>query len=118
TALSKAKLDMMAKTISNDVINALDSVEQMNILLHYVFQTEKFEGCGEDLFQPEYSYLHRVLEQKKGIPISLAMIVLALAHRLELPFFGINMPLHFILMFESEQEVVYIDPFQAGKFLS
>lgn len=118
TSLYKQKLDFMAKSITNDVLYALDEVEKMNIVLHYVFQFEQFKGCGEDLFKPEFSYMNLVIDHKKGIPISLAMIVLALAHRLELPFYGINMPLHFILVFESEIETVYIDPFQEGKFLS
>lgn len=118
TSLYKQKLDAMAKSIANDVLYAIDEVEKMNIVLHYVFQKEAFKGCGDDLFKPEFSYMNLVLDNKKGIPISLAMVVLALAHRLELPFYGINMPLHFIMVYESDTENVYIDPFQEGKFLS
>ena len=118
TSIYKQKLDLMARFIANDVTYALDPVEQMNIVLNYVFQTEGFAGCGDDLFKPDYTYMHQVLDQKKGIPLSLAMVVLGIASRLELPFFGVNMPLHFILLFENDDEIVYIDPFQNGKFLS
>lgn len=118
TSVYKQQLDVMAKGLHHDITYAIDSVEQMNILLHYVFQKEGFSGSRDDLFKPDSSYLHRVLETKRGIPLSLSMIVLALANRLELPFFGVNMPMHFLLMFENENELIYIDPFQSGKFIT
>jgi regulator of sirC expression with transglutaminase-like and TPR domain len=118
TSVYRQQLDIMAKQIMHDITYAIDKVEQMNILLHYVFETEGFHGTKDDLFKAESSYMHKVLETKKGIPLSISMIVLALAHRLELPFYGVNMPMHFILMFENDAEIIYIDPFQGGKFLS
>ncbi len=118
TSVYKQQLDVMAKQLSHDITYAIDNIEQMNILLHYVFEKEGFHGTKEDLFKADSSYMHKVLETKKGIPLSLSMIVLALAHRLELPFFGVNMPMHFVLLFENNTEVIYIDPFQGGKFLS
>ncbi|TNE73683.1 hypothetical protein EP331_04015 [bacterium] len=118
TSVVKQKMDNMARFIASDIQYALDPNEQMNRLLTFVFQDEGFDGVGDDLFKPENSYMNRVLENKRGIPLSLAMVVLSLADRLELPFFGVNMPMHFILMFECEQEITYIDPYQHGKFLT
>lgn len=118
TSHTKFKLDSMARSISSDIQYALDPTEQMNRLLHFVFEEELFTGVGDDLFHPENSYMNRVLDQKKGIPLSLAMVVLALADRLELPFFGVNMPMHFILQFQADHEIIYIDPYQKGKFLT
>lgn len=37
-----------------------------------------------------------------------------LARRLELPFFGVNMPIHFMLTFIGEKEEILIDPFDDG----
>jgi regulator of sirC expression with transglutaminase-like and TPR domain len=118
TSIYKQQLDVMARQLVHDITYSIDAVEQMNVLLNYVFNKEGFNGTKDDLFKPDSSYIHRVLETKRGIPLSLSMIVLALANRLELPFYGVNMPMHFIMVFENGNELIYIDPFQGGKFLS
>ena len=41
-----------------------------------------------------------------------------IARRLEMPFFGINMPIHFMLNYVSEKEEVLIDPYDNGAIVS
>ena len=62
--------------------------------------------------------MNRVIDRREGLPISLALIVLFIGRRLDLPFCGINMPIHFMLKYESDFEDVLIDPFDDGKIVS
>lgn len=112
------QFDHLAKQISDDVNYAIDTIESMHILLNFVYADLGFKACEDDYHKPEYSYLDRLLITKKGIPISLAIVVLLIAKRLELPISGINMPMHFLLMYEQESEVIMIDPYQKGMLLS
>jgi regulator of sirC expression with transglutaminase-like and TPR domain len=112
------QLDHMAHVVSDEITYALDQIERMNILLSYIFSDCGFKGTKEDYHNPDYSYLNKVLQTKTGIPISLSIIVLLLGERLELPFYGINMPMHFLLMYQNGAEKVYVDAYQQGASVS
>lgn len=75
----------------------LTSFEKIKILNYVFFDVHRFVGDNEDYHNPDNSYLSRVLERKRGNPISLAVIYTLVAQRLRLPVFGINLPQHFIV---------------------
>lgn len=64
----------------------------------------------ESFDDPENSYIHRVLDRRRGIPISLATIYLAVAKRARLPLVGIGSPGHFLLRYGAEHLDIYMDP--------
>ncbi|MFT6621010.1 MAG: regulator of sirC expression with transglutaminase-like and TPR domain [Limisphaerales bacterium] len=77
-----------------------------------------YVGNVTNYYDPENSYLNRVVDNKTGNPISLSAIYLFVAQRLHLPLVGIGMPGHFICRFQSSKEEIYIDPFQQGKMMT
>ncbi len=109
------KLDNLANTIRDQVRYQPDESKQMHILLNYVFNELGFSGGTTDYYNPRNAYIDRVIERRRGLPISLALVVLFLARRLDLPFYGVNMPIHFLLKFKGEKEEILIDPFDHGK---
>lgn len=114
----QGKLDLMADSIRDEIRFAVDPINQMRILTHYIFYDEDFRGAKEAYFNPENSFLNSVIDRKTGIPISLAMVALFVARRLDLPFHGVNMPLHFMLKYQNETEQVFIDPYHRGRIVS
>ena len=114
----REKLNHIADEISDEIRFTIDPLEQMRQLIQYVFYDENFHGVEDDYFDPDNSYINKVIDRKQGIPISLALIVLFVAERLDLPFYGVNMPMHFLLKFRNETEQVFIDPFHRGKIVS
>lgn len=110
----KEKLDRMARSISEDVQYSLDDRKKMRRLLSFVFKEMNFQGDVENYHDPQNSYMNTVMDRGKGIPISLALVVLFLARRLDLPFYGVNMPIHFMLNYNSGQHDLMIDPFDGG----
>ncbi len=109
------KLDRFAGMVENRIRYSLSESQKMHKLLNFVFEELKFTGSNEDYYHPQNSYLNRVIDRRKGLPISLGLIVLFLARRLDLPFYGVNMPIHFMLKYKGEKEEVLIDPFDRGK---
>ncbi len=114
----KQKLDRFADMIADEVRYSLDDSQKMHKVLDFVFSELNFSGSTTDYYDPRNSYLNCVIDRRKGLPISLAMVVLFIARRLDLPFYGVNMPIHFMLKYKGEMEEVLIDPFDHGKLVN
>jgi regulator of sirC expression with transglutaminase-like and TPR domain len=84
----------------------------------YLFRRLGFGGNNQNYYDPENSYLNRVLDRRTGNPINLCLIYLLLAKRLRLPLAGIGLPGHFICRYQSSAAEIYVDVFNGGKFLS
>lgn len=84
----------------------------------YLYEEQGFTGNVANYYDPENSYLNRVLDRHMGNPISLSLCYLLLARRLHLPVIGIGMPGHFICRYQSTSSEFYIDPFNRGQLLS
>lgn len=85
---------------------------------NYLFDELGFAGNEEDYYDPENSYLNRVLDRRLGNPINLSLLYLLIARRLKLPLSGIGMPGHFICRYQSSSDEIYVDPFNRGRFLT
>ena len=57
-----------------------------------------FQGAGKTYYEIENSVLDRVLRNRRGIPISLGVVLIGIAHRLGLDALGVNFPRHFLVM--------------------
>jgi regulator of sirC expression with transglutaminase-like and TPR domain len=90
-------------------------VHQMN---RFLFLEQGFHGNTRNYYDPDNSYLNRVLERRTGIPISLSVIYLLVAKRLNLPIVGVGLPGHFMLKYEEGDCSLFLDPFNNGKILT
>lgn len=112
------KLDRFASMVEDEIRYSLSDTQKMHKLLDFVFRDLNFTGSTADYYNPANSWLTRVIDRRQGLPISLGLIVLFLARRLELPFHGVNMPIHFMLKFRGEKDEILIDPFDQGKVVT
>lgn len=80
------------------------------------FEEEKFRGAEHEYYNPDNSYLHTLIERKRGIPISLAVLYILVAERAGVDLYGIGLPAHFVV-FHPELNV-FIDAYNNGAFLS
>jgi len=84
----------------------------------FLFKKLGFHGNEEEYYDPDNSYLNRVIDRRTGNPISLCLIYLFLARRLKLPISGIGMPGHFLCRLQTSTEEIFIDAFNKGKLLT
>jgi regulator of sirC expression with transglutaminase-like and TPR domain len=84
-------------------------------LSQYLFDFLGFRGNEQNYYDPENSYLNRVMDRRTGNPINLCLVYLLMARRLRLPVTGIGLPGHFVCRFQSTSEEYYIDVFNRGK---
>ena len=78
----------------NPKFTALEKVQLINEIF---FGIHGFSGNRKNFYSPQNSYIHQVMEVKKGNPISLSLLYIELAKRLEIPIYGVNLPQHFIM---------------------
>jgi regulator of sirC expression with transglutaminase-like and TPR domain len=108
--------------LAGELRQRLDFSAEPELILHtiseYLFAELKFLGDETNFYDPDNSYLNRVLDRRKGNPISLSVVFLFLARRLRLPVVGIGLPGHFVCRYQSSRHEIYIDPFRRGRLLS
>ncbi|MEX2601789.1 MAG: transglutaminase-like domain-containing protein [Balneolaceae bacterium] len=112
------QLDLFARRIYGEIVSLPEESQKMHTLLRYLFRELRFTGDEKNYHHPDNAYIDRVMDRRKGLPISLSLIVMFLGRRLDLPFYGVNMPIHFMLLYEGEREELLIDPFDGGTVVS
>lgn len=104
----------------NDNLTALENVKVLN---HIIYHVHNLDGNKINLFAPQNFYLNTFLETHKGSALSLGMLYIIIAQKLNIPIYGVNLPQHFILAYVSElspnvpslEDVLfYINPFNKG----
>lgn len=111
-------LDAMAEELRAAVRHERWPDGVIRVINHYLFTDKGFHGNTVHYYDPDNSYLNRVLDRRVGIPITLSTVYLLLARRLELSIVGIGMPSHFLVKCEAAGRELYLDPFNAGQSLS
>lgn len=83
-----------------------------------LFQQLGIQGNEANYYEPENSYLNRVIDRRTGNPITLCTIVLLIGRRLGLPLVGIGLPAHFLCRYQTATAQVYLDAFHGGRLLN
>jgi hypothetical protein len=86
----------------------------VHLLTRYLHGELGFDGNSEDYYNHENSLLPMVMENRKGLPLSLTLLYLFIANRAGIDVQGVNLPGHFI----ARCGETYFDPFHAGRILS
>jgi regulator of sirC expression with transglutaminase-like and TPR domain len=82
-----------------------------------VASTLGFRGHEPGGRVPEDALLDRVLERRRGLPITLAIVLVSLARRLTVPAFPIALPGHVVVGVGGGERPVVVDPFHGGSEL-
>jgi regulator of sirC expression with transglutaminase-like and TPR domain len=83
----------------------------------FLFKDKGFSGNRTQYYDPDNSYMNRVIETRQGIPISLSALYVFVGKRLGLPLAGVGMPGHFLVKLEGESPSQFVDCFNGGTML-
>lgn len=115
----RAVLDDWAGQVSEWLPGDRTDADGILAALHVIlFQQLGLRGNEDDYYDPDNSYLNRVIDRRTGNPITLCAVVLLVGRRLALPLSGIALPAHFLCRYQSATREVYLDPFHGGRLLS
>jgi regulator of sirC expression with transglutaminase-like and TPR domain len=90
------------------------ALQRLRLLNQFFFHDLGFGGNVNDYHDPDNSHLNIVLQRRRGIPITLAILWLELAQGIGLQARGVNFPGHFLVKVNLPQGQVVIDPFTGG----
>lgn len=112
-------LDRMAGRIGEQIPKESSPADTLRALDQAVFEELGFHGSRTDYSNRSNSYLNEVLDDREGLPITLSIIYLELARRLDLPVVGIGLPGHFMVRYQPKEGAAeLIDVFDRGKRLT
>jgi regulator of sirC expression with transglutaminase-like and TPR domain len=83
----------------------------------FLFKDKGFSGNRTQYYDPDNSYMNRVIETRQGIPISLSALYVFVGKRLDLPLAGVGMPGHFLVKLEDKTPAQFVDCFNGGTML-
>jgi regulator of sirC expression with transglutaminase-like and TPR domain len=112
-----ARVDELGARLSRRLASDAAAQQRLRLLNHYFFKELGFGGNLNDYYAAANSHLHRVLESRRGIPITLALIYIELARGVGLKVQGVSFPGHFLVKCSLPQGEVIIDPMN-GRSLS
>ncbi len=104
----RAALDALGERASERLAGA-EGAARVERLNRFLFGEERFAGASE-YYDPRNSYLNEVLARRCGIPITLAIVYIAVARRAGLDARGISFPGHFLVRCAGRDERI-IDAF-------
>lgn len=112
------QIDAIANRCRELIAKPISSRERCVVINRVLFHEFGFRGNAEDYENPDNSFINKVLETKKGLPISLSILYLLVAHRLGAELDPVAYPGHFLVGSFEEDLPFYIDPFKRGRFIS
>ncbi|NOT42544.1 MAG: hypothetical protein HOP13_18875 [Alphaproteobacteria bacterium] len=77
-----------------------------------------YQGDNATFDDPQNADLIRVIDRRRGLPVSLGILYIDLAHRLDVPASGLNTPGHFLMSLGDGDLARVIDPFNGGVVLN
>lgn len=104
TSRWQAELDRWAEGVSG-----LDGLRRR------LFRELGLRGDEANYYDPQNSFLHRVMQRRKGIPITLSVLMMEVGWRAGVPLEAVGMPGHFLV--RVPHTGTYVDAFAAGELL-
>ena len=104
------EMDRLQARLQRRIAQDAEPLLRLNLLNQFFFGELGFAGNLNDYYAPGNSYLHVVLEKRRGIPISLAVLWLELAQGVGLRAHGVAFPGHFLVKVLMPTGQVVMDP--------
>lgn len=111
-------LDRVSAAVAETIPEDATTSEGVQRLSAHLFQSLGFAGNEANYYDPDNSCLSRVIDTRRGIPVTLSILYLLVAKRLKLPVYGVGTPGHFLLGYREDGEAHFLDAFRSGRPLA
>jgi regulator of sirC expression with transglutaminase-like and TPR domain len=112
------KIDTLASRVEMMVGEDRTPSALLEALKEVMFVQEALKPNQEDYYDPRNSFINDVLDRKVGIPISLSVIFIEVARRINFPVYGVGFPGHFLVKVHENEKELLIDVFNRGKIIN
>lgn len=108
---------MLVARLKSRIVEGTPAIQRLRVLNQFFYRELGFGPNANDYYDPENSYLNAVLQTRRGIPISLAVLLMEIGQQIGLPLKGVSFPNHFLVRMSIPAGEVVIDPL-TGQTLS
>ncbi|WP_233393774.1 SirB1 family protein [Roseateles caseinilyticus] len=112
-----AAVDGLARRLRERVPRDASAAHRLRLLTRFFHGELGFAGNLNNYYAVDNSFIHRVLETRRGLPIALAVLLLELGEQIGLRVAGVAFPGHFLVKCKVGLGEAVIDPF-TGESLS
>ena len=109
----REQLDRWGATLARRLLGRDTVIQRCNTMAAFLGSELGFRGNEDDYYAEENSLLPRVIENRRGNPITLSLVYIAVGRRAGLPVQGVGLPGHFVVRVGG----VFVDPFHGGRRL-
>ncbi|MBN3898599.1 MAG: tetratricopeptide repeat protein [Nostoc sp. NOS(2021)] len=110
-------LDTMAWELQERLPDSRYPLRIVQSINQYLYEDLKFYGNKTDYYDPRNSFLNDVIDRRVGIPITLALVYLEVARRIDFPMVGVGMPGHFLIRPDVPDIEIFVDAFNGGEII-
>ncbi len=114
---TRRQIALFCEAARAGVSDQTDDYVKLDAVNLALYQQGGLKGDSDDYHNPDNSFINRVLERKKGIPVTLCLIHWKVASSLGLELACIGMPGHFLLKYERPVTALFIDAYNSGIIL-
>ncbi len=109
-----AKLDELAGDVGEVGDDPAALAARINTVL---FEEHRLRGDTETYYEPSNCCLHSALVSGRGMPITLAVVMIEVARRVGLELQGVGTPFHFLVKYRDAGTGAdrFLDPFHGGR---
>jgi len=107
-------LDAIARRCRELSVEPASARDRCRLINRVLFHEWGFRGNVEQYIDPLNSLIDQVIERRKGNPISLSIIYLLVASRLDFQLEPIGLPGHFLVGCPADEMPFFVDPFDQG----
>ena len=111
------QIDQWGNKLKQRITPDTPPIQRLQLLKHFFYNELGFGPNPNDFYAPENSYLHQIIESRRGIPISLAILMIELGQQIGLNIRGVSFPNHFMMRISLQQGEIIMDPLN-GESLS
>lgn len=108
-------LDAWADEFRGRLEPGWNNLQKLARLRRFVFEDLEFGGDEEDYYHPDNSLLHQVMRRRRGVPLTLAIVLMEIGWRAGMPFEGVGFPGHFLVRLSGEPADLLLDPFRHAR---
>jgi regulator of sirC expression with transglutaminase-like and TPR domain len=112
-----AEVDELARRLKQRIPSDAAPAHRLRLLTNFFHGELGFAGNLNNYYATDNSFIHRVLQTRRGLPIALAVLLLELAEQAGLRASGVAFPGHFLVKVKVGLGDAVIDPF-TGESLS
>jgi regulator of sirC expression with transglutaminase-like and TPR domain len=87
------------------------------LLNRLLFEEEGFAGDSESPHDPANTELDLVLSRRRGLPLTLGLLMVEVGKRAGLPLYGISFPGRFLVGLATAPRALLFDPFRSGRLV-